>query len=242
VDYKQYGVKFSYFWRNGDFEMNKLVTIAGWMITISMPFFLIMFAVRILLTPIFINAEYRIPDFPEDPYGFTMQDRLYWAQISLDYLQNNEGLGFFQQYHLSDGSSLYNDRELSHMSDVKILVQQMILAHNIIIGLYLVFSLFTWKSRQLKTLGKSLANGGWLTIGIIIAILVGIAISFNQLFTDFHRIFFTGDTWLFLFSDTLIRLFPIRFWSDAFTVMGILTLVGAGLSLWLGRSLEKSRK
>jgi integral membrane protein (TIGR01906 family) len=127
------------------------------------------------------------------------------------------------------------------MRDVKVLIQQMIFAHYVLSGLYFLICLFAWKSHQLKTLGKSFTNGGWLTIGIIIAILVGIAISFNQLFTDFHRIFFTGDSWLFLFSDTLIRLFPIRFWSDAFTVMGILTLIGAGLALWAGHTLEKSQ-
>jgi integral membrane protein (TIGR01906 family) len=221
--------------------MNKLVSIAGWMMTISLPFFLIMIAVRILLTPIFINAEYRIPGFPEDSYGFTTQDRLYWAQISLDYLQNNESLSFLQQYNLPDGSPLYNDRELSHMRDVKDLIHQLIFVHNILVGFYIIIGILTWKGRHLKSLGKSLQNGGWITIGIIIAILVGIALSFNQLFTDFHRIFFTGDTWLFLYSDTLIRLFPMRFWSDAFTVMGILTLIGAGLVLLLGRRIAKFR-
>jgi len=48
----------------------------------------------------------------------------------------------------------------------------------------------------------------------------------NALFTSFHRIFFSGDTWLFLYSDSLIRLFPIPFWQDAFIIMGTLVLVG----------------
>ena len=61
----------------------------------------------------------------------------------------------------------------------------------------------------------------------------GIAINpdvFNVFFTQFHHLFFEGDSWLFLFSDTLIRLFPIRFWEDTF-------LAGAGIVLAGGLGL-----
>jgi uncharacterized membrane protein len=46
-------------------------------------------------------------------------------------------------------------------------------------------------------------------------------------------LFFTGDSWLFLYSDTLIRLFPMRFWQDAFLFAGALDVLG-GLALGLG--------
>jgi uncharacterized membrane protein len=45
--------------------------------------------------------------------------------------------------------------------------------------------------------------------------------------------FFEGDTWLFLYSDTLIRLFPERFWLTAFIGIGAGTLLLAGLLLGL---------
>ena len=83
---------------------------------------------------------------------------------------------------------------------------------------------------------RGLALGGWLTVGLIVAILMGVALSFNSLFTEFHRIFFTGDTWIFLYSDTLIRLFPIRFWQDGFILMGCFSLVsGVALGLIFSR-------
>lgn len=58
-------------------------------------------------------------------------------------------------------------------------------------------------------------------------ILAAVVISFDALFTAFHKVFFVGDTWLFYFSDTLIRLFPMRLWQDAFIFMGIITVVVA---------------
>ncbi len=78
-----------------------------------------------------------------------------------------------------------------------------------------------------------LQRGGWLTVALVVFIGILAGISFWQFFTLFHHLFFSGDSWLFLYSDTLIRLFPMRFWQDAFLFTGILDLV-AGLGLGLG--------
>ena len=59
--------------------------------------------------------------------------------------------------------------------------------------------------------------------------------SFDALFTEFHRIFFEGDTWLFLYSDSLIRLFPERFWQDVFLAIGGLCIGMALLVIFLSR-------
>jgi uncharacterized membrane protein len=64
------------------------------------------------------------------------------------------------------------------------------------------------------------------------------ALAFWQFFTLFHGLFFEGDSWLFLYSDTLIRLFPIRFWQDVFLAAALIT-TGGGLGLALG--LRKPR-
>ncbi|MRS04419.1 DUF1461 domain-containing protein, partial [bacterium] len=85
-------------------------------------------------------------------------------------------------------------------------------------------------------------RGGWITIGIILAVLISVAISFSQLFTWFHKIFFTGDTWLFLYTDSLIRLFPMQLWQDAFIWMGSIALAGALiLALLVGKLAKKNQ-
>ena len=65
------------------------------------------------------------------------------------------------------------------------------------------------------------------TLGIIGLILTTVILNFNALFSAFHKIFFEGDTWLFYFSDTLIRLFPMRLWQDLFIAIGVFTIAGA---------------
>ncbi len=63
------------------------------------------------------------------------------------------------------------------------------------------------------------SRGGVLTIALIAAGLIAVVTSFNWLFTQFHALFFEGDSWIFLYSDTLIRLFPIQFWTTAFVIV-----------------------
>jgi integral membrane protein (TIGR01906 family) len=71
----------------------------------------------------------------------------------------------------------------------------------------------------------SLKRGALLTIFIIFTVLLYLAINFNQLFTQFHQLFFESDSWLFLLSDNLIRLFPLRFWRDIFLFIGGMSLL-----------------
>ena len=73
-----------------------------------------------------------------------------------------------------------------------------------------------------------------LTVGLIV--VIGMVINpdvFWSFFAGFHSLFFEGDSWLFLYSDTLIRLFPIRFWQDAFLLAAAIAL-GGGVALALG--------
>ena len=205
-------------------------------ISILVPVFILMTSIRLLLLPIFTELEYQRPGFPADPYGFTLQDRLKWSRVSLDYLTNSAGLDFLADQRLDAATPLYNERELSHMLDVKNLVQFMLIAWPLIGIAILGIGLFAMRAGWQREYWLAVSRGGWAAVWFIIAVLAGVAVSFNALFTGFHRIFFSGDTWLFLYTDTLIRLFPMDFWRDAFIVMGVLMLTG-GLALgFLGRS------
>jgi integral membrane protein (TIGR01906 family) len=65
-----------------------------------------------------------------------------------------------------------------------------------------------------------------------------VGLSFLTFFESFHAIFFQGDSWRFLYSDTLIRLFPLRFWQDA--VIFLLVFV-ALLGLLMGVVLRPGK-
>lgn len=200
--------------------------ITTYSITILVPIFLLMTSIRLLLFPVYTILEYQRPGFPPDTYGFTLQDRLKWSQVSLDYLNNGAGIEFLADQKLDASTPLYNERELSHMLDVKNLVQLMLIIWPLI-GIYILGAgVLAMRGGWLPHFWQAVSRGGWAAVGLILAILVAVMVSFNALFTGFHRIFFSGDTWLFQYSDTLIRLFPMPYWQDAFTVMGALVLLG----------------
>jgi len=204
-------------------SQNKIIF---WIIALMVPVILVLLSVRLLLSPVYIQIEYRLPGFPEDTYGFSFEERLYWANVSRLYLVNEADIDYLGDQRMDGDVPLYNERELRHMYDVKVVVRA---AMWILLGsLFVEVLLGFWSKRSDRWVDfkDALSKGGWLSVGMIVAIMVYLAFNFNSLFTNFHLIFFEGDTWLFRYSDTLIRLFPLRFWRDAFIWVGTMTLVG----------------
>lgn len=207
--------------------------VLKWLVAVLVPLALILTTARVLFTPPSVQIVYRLPGFPADPYGFTLEDRLHWSRISLEYLFNNQGIDFLADQQLQDGTPLYNERELSHMVDVKVLFQQAMRVWMVLLAVLIALGIWAWLGKWMPTYIRGLGLGGRLTIGFVVLVLVGVALSFNWLFTAFHRIFFTGDTWLFFYTDTLIRLFPLPLWEAVFISIGVFTLLGATLLILL---------
>lgn len=220
--------------------------VLSYLTSLLVPLALIGTALRILLSPIFINVEYRMPYFPADEFGFTQQDRLQWAPFALEYLVNSADISYLGDLKFDNGTPLYNERELSHMADVKNVVRGALQAWMIsLVGLILI-AVLAYRQKWMPDYVLGLRRGGTWMIGLATALglIAGVGIVLNpdvfwQFFTLFHQVFFTGDSWLFYYSDTLIRLFPIRFWQDAFLWAAILAL-GGGLALAFGIRSSKS--
>jgi integral membrane protein (TIGR01906 family) len=213
--------------------MKNLFRILAWFVTLLLPFALTFIGLRLLLTHAFPDVEYRIPGFPRDDYGFNTQDRLKWSKISIDYLVNNAGISFLGNLTFPDGSPLFNERELSHMQDVKGVVKPVLALGYAAWALLIGIGLWARFGGGWPEFLRGLQRGGWLTIGLVVVLGILAATSFWQFFTVFHELFFSGNSWQFEFSDTLIRLFPLPFWEDAFLFAGVLD-VAAGLALALG--------
>ena len=204
-----------------------------WLVAILVLVMLILTSVRLLMTPAFVQLEYRTPNFPNDPYGFTQQDRLHWSRIALEYLLNDEGISFLEELEFEDGTTVYNARELKHMLDVKEVLQSALMAWYISIGGIFLLGLWAYWGGWMEAYQRGISRGGWITVGIITVTMVAVLIAFSVFFVFFHQIFFDTGTWVFRFSDTLIRLFPQRFWRDTFIAIGLLSLAG-GLALGIG--------
>ncbi len=207
-----------------------------------MPVLLITTAITVTLTPLFVNIEYRLPGFPEDEYGFTTTDRLTWSRYSINYLLGLISHEELTQQQLPDGSSLYNERELAHMLDVRNLTAIVMKVWLGLVIFFFLMILLCWKTNQKGAWHSAVGHGGKLTIGFILSILFYLVLNFNQLFTQFHQLFFEGDSWLFLMSDNLIRLFPIRFWRDIFIFIGGLSILMGIVFVFLSRQYFKQKK
>jgi integral membrane protein (TIGR01906 family) len=196
-----------------------------------LPVALVLTSVRLLLTPAFVRLDYAVPGFPQDAYGFSTPDRIFWADVALDYLLNDEPIAFLGDLKFEDGEAVYNERELKHMLDVKILVQQAMSVWLAALAASLVLLLLIGQFAGWDRALQAVRTGARATLVVMGILLVLIAAAFPFVFVGFHRVFFQGDTWLFLYSDTLIRLFPERFWLTAFVGIVVGT-VGLACVLW----------
>lgn len=213
----------------------------SWLIALLLPAVIVVSVVRFVTNPWYLEFEYHTPGFPADPYGFTLQDRLKYGKLAVEYLNNSAGISFLgdlrfppgQQappatcQEMTDCTHLYTDRELQHMLDVK---NVLIGATWVLIGaaaILVVLLFWAWKGKWMRDYVKGLQRGGIFTLVLLGLIILSVLVAFNYIFVVFHEIFFKAGTWTFLFSDTLIRLFPERFWQDTFLMVG-------GLSAALG--------
>jgi len=212
--------------------------VFSWLISLAVVPALVVIGLRLMLTPLYIQVEYRLPGFPPDPYGFSQGDRLHWAELSRQYLLNDAPIAFLGDLRFEDGRAVFNDRELRHMADVKRVVQGALTVGYAALAFVLALGLWAWRRGETAFYRHALARGGWLTMAFVGLIVLFSVAAFNVFFVAFHRIFFEGDTWLFNYSDTLIRLFPERFWRDAFLWEGGVTL---GLAWLLTRLSSRQR-
>ncbi|MGC1378767.1 MAG: TIGR01906 family membrane protein [Anaerolineales bacterium] len=221
-----------------------LKSALSWIVTLLTPLAILMFGVRLLLTPAFLPVEYHMPGFPADTYGFSVDDRIRWATPTLVYLINDQGIDYLGALTFdpstsspsgdsAGGASIYNPRELAHMQDVKNVLQKLLEVWDVTMIALIALGFWAWRSGWLETYRAGWRRGGFLMIALLAAFGVFAVTSFWDFFSWFHSLFFQGTSWQFAYSDTLIRLFPMRFWEDCFIYIGAFALL-VGLTLAFG--------
>jgi integral membrane protein (TIGR01906 family) len=204
------------------------------LIVLLMPLVLILSSIQFLSTDAYLAYEYAKPDFPVDSYGFRPDERFTHARDNLEYVRAGQPLeALSAQTHRN--SPLYNIREISHMQDVQAVFRAArlgwlaSLALAILAGAILVFDPYTR-----YRLARALVLGGGMTALLVFTVGFLAVIAWQAWFQLFHQAFFAAGTWTFAASDTLIRLFPEKFWFDAaLTVTGI-SLAAGGLLYLIG--------
>lgn len=190
-------------------------------ITIGIPPLLVLSNLSIFLTPQYVMFEYGKPDFPPAEL-FKPADRTYFAGESVLYERGDRS---FEQFK---GLGVYNDRELNHMVDVRVLIAQVGVFQMMdgLLVLVLLITLIALPATRAFA-ARGLFNGALLTLGLFGLLGVFASTTFDTFFVDFHRVFFQGETWLFYTTDSLIQFYPVRFWFDTALYLVGLTIVEA---------------
>lgn len=130
--------------------------------------------------------------------------------------------------------TLFNQREVIHLKDVKGLVW---LDYRVLIGAslyvlgYALLGFFLSRPEYRRFLARGVLGGSALLLGLMLALGLGAIFSFERLFLQFHRLSFTNDFWqLDPARDYLLMLFPQGFWFDAFA-FSVLTMAAVSLAL-----------
>lgn len=203
-------------------------------VLLFVPVFLVISSVFLILisAKAWIPIEYRMPGFPEDEYGFTTDDRIYWSAVDINYLLGDHDIDYYDQFILDDGSPMHNSRELQHLEDVETVLEGARLVWWLGLLLIVGGTTIIWRVVGLSAALVMLKQGGLWMIVVIGVVAVLIAVAFEFLFVGFHELLFDPGTWTFPFSDTFIRLYPERFWRDTFAlVAGISVLLGGLVTL-----------
>lgn len=142
--------------------------------------------------------------------------------------------------------TLFNDREVQHLKDVKALFW---LCYYVLIGTgtyalaFIGVTLFWWRDK--RRLATGLFGGGIFTLALMALLGIIIAINFDAFFVEFHLISFSNDFWqLNPATDYLLMMFPDGFWFDATMFVaiatGVMAIILGGAGWWWRRRLRRT--
>lgn len=128
---------------------------------------------------------------------------------------------------------IFNQREVTHMGDVKGLIQRVYVVAALS-GAYILaiagVGLLRFRRSYMDTLARLFLWGGAITLALVLAVGLFALVGFDTLFLKFHQLSFSNAFWqLDPRTDYLIIMFPQGFWFDA--TMGVATSAVGGATV-----------
>ena len=195
---------------------------------LAMPLLIFSVSVRLVVNDLNLYTNGLVKyDIPRET-GIALAELERVDRELVQYLNSNEE---YLDIVLSTGVPLYNQKEISHLKDVKDLVkldyrlQWMTLAY--VAGYALI--VLVWKRSRwriaLAELGKGMKYGGGLTLTLMAILGLALLVAFDRVFLAFHLIGFSNLLWVLdPATDRLIQMFPQGFFNDAAMFLAGVTL------------------
>ena len=211
--------------------MARIITfLLGIAIALAVPAILMVNGLRLVMNDEYVREVYEHGGVPDDRYGLSSDERTRLALVGLSSIEPSSAAGMEQlrTAKLRSGEPAFNNRELSHMEDVRTLVARAYRLQVILVVAIGILAVILGLLRSMRSLVPvALVRGAVLTVVLAIAIAIVVATSYGSFETPFHTVFFEGETWRFAETDTLRRLYPDRFWLDTAIAIGGLAVLQA---------------
>ncbi len=208
-------------------------------LALTFPILLIALGVRLVATPLFLWIEYHRPGFPADHWGMTTEQRMTYGSYGLDYIMNFAPPEYLSGLISEEAGMLFQDQEVSHMTDVQHVIQWGFLVALILLVLSAISCLYLHR-RAPGAASGALFFGAWLTVALLVILLVVAVLAWETFFALFHSLFFDAGSWTFRITDTLIRLYPTQFWMDAAIAVALIAVIGAFVTMLITRPRMRS--
>jgi integral membrane protein (TIGR01906 family) len=150
----------------------------------------------------------------------TEKDTMDTARALMNYLRGRVDTPQVTMKIEGETRPFYNDRELTHLADVRVLfaggyrLMYTALVVTLVIAALLIFA--APRSSWLANLWNTMVIGGLGAVGVLVAVGLLVATDFERLFWTFHIVSFSNDMWLLdPATDWLIRMFPESFFYHA---------------------------
>lgn len=191
-------------------------TAAITVIALAMTPIFVVNAFRVLANEWFVRHELGRAGFPADRYGLSGPQRLDLALTGLRSIRpESDGIVLLERATLPDGSPAFDGRELRHMADVRSRLGAGFKAQLAAFALLGLAAVTLFRSPRWRTVvPRGLLVGSLGTLGVAALAVPIILLGFDGFFLRFHEVFFTGDSWRFSDTDTLLRIYPEVFWQD----------------------------
>ena len=183
------------------------------------PVFLVTSNVRwVINAPFLYSYGFDKYDIPEAT-GIEREELIKAGAAFRDYFNNDDDV--MDVRVVQDGvlRSIYNAREIAHMSDVKGLVKGVWDLHTAtggFIGAFLLVGGLAYRRRWIGMAARFVGWGGLATLGLLVVAGLIAIVGFDRLFLAFHLISFSNDLWqLDPRRDMLLMMFPQGFFLDA---------------------------
>ena len=194
----------------------------------------------ILWVPVILSISFEI---------FTFSDWVYTYNWSRNNISNNTGLSIAELNHSSNSIKTYfkndlekidttitknnnnyqifNEKEIDHMVDVKILIQKTLLFEKLgilLLTICLIILIYIKKLKKIEEIIRNIIIKSFLLWGLFLSIIiVSMIVNFNYTFILFHKLLFRNDLWILNpRTDFLLMMFPQRFFLEI--AIGILIL------------------